>query len=409
MRTNIPVLARGLLAAWLIWLALPAGAVTIADLYETEVPVAGEDVGSRNQAIGQALAQVLIKLTGRDPAPGAAALATQAPSYVQQYRFRRGVTAAGDAQIRLWVRFDKLGLDRALRERGLPLWGSSRPGLLVWLGAELAGRRELVGADAGLAQSLSAAAAARGLPVQWPLLDLEDQARLTTADLWSDYAPAVAQASARYSQPLVLAGRLRQVSADHWEGRWTLYEAGQSRALSSSGADGSQAVAGAVGQVAELLAARYAPAGGQNGPELVRLQINGVDGVRDYARVLALVGDREVVDRVVLRRAEGDSLLLEVLARGGRDALAQVLDLVRELSREPDPLPPMPSLPPQPAGALAAPAPLPPSPPGASPVVDVAPLPSITPPDQGPIEPLIASPAVAPAPLAVDLVYRVRL
>jgi len=416
MRTNIPVLARGLLAAWLIWLALPAGAVTIADLYEAEVPVAGEDVDSRNQAIGQAMVQVLIKLTGRDPAPGASTLAAQAPSYVQQYRFRRSVTPEGEARSRLWVRFDKLGLDRALRERGLPLWGSSRPGVLVWLGAEQSGRRELVGADAGLAQSLSTAAEARGLPVQWPLLDLEDQARLTTADLWSDYATAVIQASARYTQPLVLTGRLRQVSSDHWEGRWTLYEGEQSRALSSTGADGAQAVAGAVAQLAELLAARYAPAGGQNGPQPVRLQIKGVDGVRDYARVLKLVGEREVVDRVVLRSAEADSLLLEVLTRGGRDALAQVLDLVRELSREPDPLPPIPSFTPPaplpPARPSVAPgpadAPMPPSE-GAAPVVDGALLPAITPADEGPVVPVIASPVVAPAPPPVDLVYRLRL
>ena len=68
MRTTIPTLGKGLLLSWLILLALPAGAATVANLYEAEVPVAAEDTAGRNQAIGEALTQVLVKLTGRDPA-----------------------------------------------------------------------------------------------------------------------------------------------------------------------------------------------------------------------------------------------------------------------------------------------------------------------------------------------------
>lgn len=407
MRLNIPVLARGLLAVWLILPALPAAAMTLHDLYETEVPVAGEDLDSRNQAIGQALAQVLVKLTGRDPAPGTASLAPQAPRYVQEYRFRRAVSTDGQEQRRLWVRFDKLGLDRLLRERGLPLWGDSRPGILVWLGIERDGRRELVGVDAPIAQALTAGAVARGLGVQWPLMDLEDQAKLTTADLWSDYGTAVTQASARYAQPLVLTGRLRQVSADHWEGRWVLYEGDQSRAMKSSGVTDAMAAAGAVNQLADALAARYAPAGGQHGPDVVRVQINGIRNVSEYAQVLKLVGEREMVDRVVLRSADDDRLLLDVLARGGRDGLAQVLDLLRNFTREPTPLPPLipGPVPPvnqqsvEPSDRTTVPA-------AGAPVVEATPAAGTA---AAPPLPALPSPPAAPVPRPVDLVYRVRL
>jgi hypothetical protein len=185
----------------------------------------------------------------------------------------------------------------------------------------------------------------RGLPVQLPLLDLEDQARLTPADLWRDYGPAVRQASERYGQPLILTGRLRQVAADLWVSRWTLYEDGDSQGIEAKAEDAAGAIRLAIDQVTELLASRYAPASGHDGEATVRLQITGVNGLQDYVRVLKLVGEREVVEQVAVRSVDGASLVLAVKARGGREALAQVLDLVRGLNREPAPAVPHETLP----------------------------------------------------------------
>ena len=47
--------------------------------------------------------------------------------------------------------------------------------------------------------ALRARAAYRGMPLQLPLMDLEDQAGLTPADVWSGYQPGIRQASARYT------------------------------------------------------------------------------------------------------------------------------------------------------------------------------------------------------------------
>ncbi len=393
MSTLRPALRKGLSIFLLLTFSAGLAAATVQDLYETRVPTAGEDLASRNQAIADALALVMVKLTGRDPAPGVAELAPQAAGFVQQFRFERVMGPEGQADSRLWVRFDKTGLDRAMRQRGLPLWGDSRPGVLVWLAAEQGGARELVSPEMPLAKALRDAADARGLPVQWPLLDLEDQSRLSAADVWSDYSEGIEQASSRYNQPLVLAGRLRQVAADHWEARWSLYRQDRPQEdFTTTGEHAAQALQAAVSRLTDQLVARYAPLGtGGDGPGHLVVRVEDVRSVADYARVLALLGDREAVDRVWLRASEGDALELTVLSRGGRDALARVLDLAGPLERLPD----LPSPPPAPSPDQLPAAPLP------------APGTSDTPP------PADGTPAAAPQPPTavapperVDLRYR---
>lgn len=399
-----PALRKGL--SVLLLLASSAGlwAATLPDLYETQVPAAREDLESRNQAIVQALGQVLVKLTGRDPAPGADELAGQAAGLVQQFRYERLIDPQGETSTRMWVRFDKTALDRAIRQRGLPLWGDRRPGVLVWLAAEQGGSRELVEPDDGLATAMRAAAQARGLPLQWPLLDLEDQSRLTAADIWSDYSEGIERASRRYDQPLVLAGRLRQVASDHWEAHWSLRQDNQTFAFNTTGASAEEVLATAVAQVTDRLAARYAPTGaGGEGTGSLLVEIDGIRNVSDYARVFDLLGGREVVDRVRLRRSEGDRLYLSVIARGGRHALEQVLDLAGPLERLPDTPPPPPALEPV---EIPAPVADTPAPDGAA-ASATADTPAGTPPQSTPA-PVVPQtmPAVSPPPVLVDLRYR---
>ena len=70
-----------------------------------------------------------------------------------------------------------------------------------------------------------AGAQRRGMPLQLPLLDLEDQTQLTPADLWSDYQPAIRQASARYPHDVIVVGRLRAQTDGRWRGAWSILDA----------------------------------------------------------------------------------------------------------------------------------------------------------------------------------------
>ncbi len=182
MRISISLITVAVLAVlpWFAWSA------ETADMYAAETVVADEGSETRNAALSGLLAEVLVRVSGNAGIagqPAARELIGMAPSLVQQYRYR-SADRDGETVRYLWARFDQPVVDRLMRERNLPVW-ASRPRVLLWIATERGGQRSLLNLDneAEARVALQAQAQRRGLPLQLPLLDLEDQAQLTPADV----------------------------------------------------------------------------------------------------------------------------------------------------------------------------------------------------------------------------------
>lgn len=328
---------------WLLLLSLLYGVAWAepADLYAAEVAVADDSVAVRTEALSQALQQVLVKVSGSTEVgghPGAAAVLARPGSLVQQYRYR--LDSAGESPQRyLWAKFDKVALDRLLRESGIPLWGSRRPRLLVWLAVEQGGRRSLLNLEGDMTarEAMQQRAAARGLPLQLPLMDLQDQAALNAADLWADYEAALREASRRYPHDVILTGRLR-ASDGHWQSDWTLWEADRQQTFDTAALPWPVVLQAGIDGAQNRLAARYVPATqGDDGPEPLRVSFSGIDSLAAYGRLMQILGQHESISRIKLRQVEGDRVLTELWVRGGRGALSRGLSLGGELQSQPVP------------------------------------------------------------------------
>lgn len=320
-----------------------AAAASTPQLYAGEIAVADESSAARNAALSELLSGVLVRVTGNAALGGQAAvreILAAAPSLVEQYRYRT-LEREGELVRLLWARFDRQAVERMLRERGIPVW-TQRPRVLLWVGTEQGAQRSLLRLDEVPAAraALLARAEQRGMPLQLPLLDLEDQGRLTPADLWSDYQPGISQASARYPHDQVLSGRLRDLGGGRWSGVWSLADrSGDVQSFEIAPQALPEALAAAVDRAQDLLAARYAPlAGSASGGTLVRFA--GVAELDDYARLLALLRDLDGVSAPVLRRVEGDDFTFELTAAGGADNLPRALAASGQLLAEPVPLRP---------------------------------------------------------------------
>lgn len=317
------------------------------DLYAAEERVADDSISERNAALSRALRQVMVRLSGSvevTGSPAAQQLLGRAATLVQQFRYRLDEAQAPDPQtgepmppVRfLWAKFDKGALDRAMRAAGLPLWIGSRPRVLMWIAYQEGTARSLLNTefDPRARDELLARASDRGMPLQLPLMDLQDQAALNAADVWADYQQGLEAASARYPHDVIISGRLQPLSTDRWQARWTLWDQGQQMSWESvesgwypallSGLDGGQ----------DRLAARYAPAAGGDGPERLRVMFTQVESLSAYGRLLQLL-QQEGIDAMQLRAVQQDQVIADVWVRGGRSALTRMFALGGELFEQP--------------------------------------------------------------------------
>jgi len=310
-----------------------ADAAEVDRLHEAEVTVSGTGDGERAQALGEALRAVLVKVSGeRHPetrAPVREAMGDPA-GYVSQFQYRSGREGA----LRLWARFDPVGVQRLLTEAGLPIWGRVRPALLVWLALEDGESRRLVDGDDPAAAALAGAAEARGLPLIVPLLDLEDRARLSAGDVWAGFDERILEASRRYAPEGIVVARVERAADGLWAGRWALWlEEGHAGEWQARGESLAAALAAGVGEAADRLAVRYARTalGAEAKLELV---VRDVQTVGDYARALDYLRTLDGVTRVDVLGVEAERVRFAVEARLGAEGLRQMIALGRTLSVE---------------------------------------------------------------------------
>ena len=317
-------------------------AARVSGLYEAEVQVYSQKRSERSLAMISALAEVLAKVSGKRDAALAdgVAQAVQKPDrFLQQYRYRalsdedraRELATAepgADPQIVLF-RFDKAAVDKLLKESGLPVWGSTRPATLVWLAVEDEGRQYMVGSESSepLREQTLQEAHRRGLAVLLPLMDLEDQAALRFTDVWGGNRESIERASRRYSTESILVGRLYRPRGGEWQAQWTLLGERFIQSWRGFGVLPLELLDSGMAGTLDVLASRYAPAGGQQQEGLLPVTITDVRTLNDYARVTKYLMSLQQVSHVQIRRIDADRITFDLDIQGGPESFMTTVSL----------------------------------------------------------------------------------
>lgn len=297
MRTSIV----SLIAIVALGLAPRAEALRQVRLWEV-------NVSSQTDAAVQAqsgLRQVLVRATGaRDAAndPALAGILAQAQQYV--IATRPAASGTGTTLV-----FDAAALERDITAAGRTVWPSERPLLLIVLtGGPASGafesRRQVEGA-------LDSTGNRRGQPIR--VARPEALSLPAAGDIPSDAALLAAQ---RLGADAVIVGYGDAVT-DGGPWRWNLNAAGISESWSGSLEDGVNGAADIFARSAQAFAAM---------PEASLLvEIEGVPGLREYARVSELLGAAGGVRSVQLAESAGTRTTFAVVTRGGADSLQSSL------------------------------------------------------------------------------------
>lgn len=335
----------GALALILMMLPLVGMAAEVSGLYSAESQVFSQKRSERTTAMVSALAEVLVKVSGRSDVallPGVAKATRSPGKFLQQYRYRAlsaeereralqeaaaSNVKAADPQIILF-RFDKAAVDKVLRDNNLPVWGSTRPATLAWLAVQDEGNRYLLANDSlePVQEMLTREARRRGLALLLPLMDLEDQQGLSFADVWGGFRDPILRASARYRTESVLVGRMYRTNGGEWQAQWTLMEGPQIQSWAAAGVLPAEVIDEGVSGAIEVLASRYAPVAGEVAG-LLPVTVGDVRNLRDYARVTRYLQSLQPVGQLQVTRVAADQVTFELDVKGGPEAIAQTIAL----------------------------------------------------------------------------------
>ena len=336
-------------------------AVEVGGLYDAQVEVVDRGSQTFRGATQDALAEVIVRVSGNTHAiesPDVMTALSKPDKYLLQFGYEkllpenqtesigmvqplpglvpdveRGAifdepnTVAPELLLKL--QFDPKAINQLLRRAGLPIWASNRPEILLWLGAELEGQRQLVSPTSSFELSglLIKESQRRGLPLSMPIYDLQDQAVVSIGDIWGMFTDRLIEASSRYPATGVLMAKVYQNNDGLWVGSWTLNVDGQNEWFDSEGDTASDAIAQAVDWAADQMAAKFAILASAGETDVVTLQISGIQQLTSYANVSKYLGELVAIRRVQLQELNDDVLTFHVYLESDKEQLQQSLKL----------------------------------------------------------------------------------
>lgn len=326
-RTKIRTLIAGLL--WM--LASLAVAGVSQQLFESEVIVQSQAPAERAEAMKSALEEVLVRVAGQNSVltTGPAMALLQKPSrLVQQYRYFT-VPDSEPPLLKLWVRFDGDAIRQSLQQQGLAYWGAERPDTLLWLAVEDRGRRYVVSADdeTEVHKQIVQVAKQRGVPILFPLMDLEDQSQARFSDIWGGFFDHVLKASARYNPQAVLIGRLNRSTSGGWSARWYMDVAGKTTSWSDSRQQLAALLQQGMDDTADQLASRFAVANQGAGASVVRISVDGVRTLAAYARINEYLNSLTSVMAVQVEQLTGSQVQYSLQLNGSLPDLTRTVSI----------------------------------------------------------------------------------
>jgi hypothetical protein len=313
----------------------PAQAAVVQGLYDTEVPVASQSTEDRSAAFQEALAQVLVKVTGSKTvieSAKAEEMVQKAARYVRSFQYVEQPPVVtpkrkSDLPLNLAVRFDGEALQRALVEAGLPVWGANRPAVLMAIAAQDS-RGKVVLSEKGehpAKELILEIAAERGIPLLFPLLDAKDRGQFGFTEIRAG-SETLLKSAQRYNAPIMVIGFLEADAQGVWSGQWSVHRDNVASRWNEADVPLEQVVRSGVEGLADILSSRYAISS-KTGEAMLdaAVQVDGIAAFADYARVMKYLDDLIFVEDVMPVHAEANRVVFHIKTRSDLRELERIL------------------------------------------------------------------------------------
>lgn len=284
--------------------------------YTAEVPVTSQESRERDAALGRALAQVLVRVSGQVAAPNdpvAQRALRVAESMVLGTEYRDVEELAGGVPVQrqvLAATFDPEAVDALVVAAGLPLWAGERPKPMLWLAVDDgggAGPRLVSAQQINVVKPLAQRGLERGLRFLLPGGTAVEQP--ASGSIWTLDAAAIGVLSSRYGARVQLLGKVARAGAAGWTSEWLLADGTEELARwSVTDPSPQRAIAAGADRAADTLAARQAKRVEAGKAEVLEAEILGIDSQSAWLDLAAYLQSLPVLRGLDVIEAQPDAM-----------------------------------------------------------------------------------------------------
>ncbi|HSW68821.1 MAG TPA: DUF2066 domain-containing protein [Gammaproteobacteria bacterium] len=312
--------------------------IRVTSLYQGSVPAKSQSEPERNRLASQALAQVLVKVSGNNDTLNNPQIKTylgKARDLMQEFSYVPTTHLPGETTpYLLQLNFDPEAINKILRDTSVPIWGQNRPLLIIWLDYEIPGHpAEMIGADSGgnISSMLKFSAERRGVPVIFPALDVEDLGQIAVNDIISTNIPKLMAAAKRYESDAILIGRITQDSGKY-NTQWKLVLGNDQWGWNITGNTLPDIFTAMTDHVGTALAGRFATVVANTVQSSFIVKIIHVPEAGDFVEVMNYIKHLTPVADVQLEQVSGDAIILRISLRGTKESFEKALIVEKKLT-----------------------------------------------------------------------------
>lgn len=314
----------------------PAQAVVVDALFSIEMPVADQTTSVRLEAFGEAFKLVVIKVSGSDDALKSPAFSRPMQSsarYVKQFRYynQKDENSEGfdSGQLLLKIDFNQQLVEGLLRENKFPVWGRERPGSLLVVSYDVNEAIRLVSGETtpDIIKLFDKAAVKLGVPVLFPLMDLEDIALVKIGDIVSRQYDNINILADRYEPDALVIGQIVGRSGKGWHGDWEVRFAEQVFKWEYKGSSRQQVVDQAIKHLARVLALEYALEDYRRVDQTLLMSVSSMPDFNQLISVQRYLESLSVVDSARVALVSSDMVTFKLKLRNDAEDLQRLIEL----------------------------------------------------------------------------------
>jgi len=320
-----------LILSVLAFVSLSSKAIDVDGLYSASIEIQQDTANRTLQRL--AFTDVLIKVSGNSLVANNLVI-KKALNRPREYLVKQSETRVADKRF-FNTSFNSQKINRLLRTSGFGVWGKNRPQQVIWLVVDEDFARTIRGeSDLDYAQFIQNSlqqAGQRAIPLLFPIMDLDDELEVSSADLWGQFTAPVERGSVRYGADNYVIAKIIKLPEDY-QLSWSMYGRNSKSQPFEIWLNGkSQGQLPELGlelsnTLANYLGEKYSvKVSGKN--EQVFLTIDRVNETRDYAQLMAMFSRLSAVGEVDLSSVTGSSVQLKLTLLGTPEDLLKELEL----------------------------------------------------------------------------------